>query len=266
MLGKLPALAADAVVIDLEDGVAPPEKSESREHLRSAAARRALDEGPPWSLRVNACNSPWHEDDLRLAGELRPPRVVLAKAESVDRVRSLARSCSGWGGRVGLMIETARGLGHARELAGADPAVDLLIYGSADYRLTIGARPDPGREWERHALHEILLAARMHDCSAVDSVFFHFRDAEGLRREARIARDLGYDGKSCIHPSQVSTIHEVFTSTAEEIAWARSVLRVWAEQGGDRKGIVVLDGEMIEALHLRVAEKILGQAESAGGE
>jgi len=265
MLAKLPSVQVDGVVIDLEDGVAPGDKSTARANLRAAADARTLDEGPPWSLRVNSVDSPWHDDDLLLAADLRPARVVLPKAEEIDRVVVLGEFVSTWDGRVGLMIETARGLGRVRELAGAHPAVDLLVYGSADYRLAMGARPDPGREWERHALHEILLAARMHDCGAIDAVFFRFRDNAGLRREARVARDLGYDGKSCIHPAQVSTIHEVFASTTDEVAWAESVLVAWSDQDGDSRGVVVLDGEMIEALHVRVAERILGrQARSEG--
>lgn len=259
MLAKLPSLQADGVVIDLEDGVAPDAKSIARANLRAAALARVLDEGPPWSLRVNSADSSWHDDDLGLAVELRPPRVVLAKAEEIDRVASLGSQVSDWDGRVGLMIETARGVGRARELAAAHPSVDLLVYGSADYRLAIGARPDPGRDWERHALHEILLAARISDCMAIDSVFFRFLDAEGLRGDARVARDLGYDGKSCIHPAQVSTIHEIFASTAEELEWARAVLRAWSEQDGESRGVVVLDGEMIEALHVRVAERLLSR-------
>jgi citrate lyase beta subunit len=260
MLGKLPTLPADAVVIDLEDGVAPVEKSAARACVLRARQEGLLDAGPAWSLRVNAADSRWFVEDLELAVELRPPRILLAKSDSVDSVAFVGSSCSGWGGRLGLMIETARGVGRARELAGCHPSVDMLVYGSADYRLSIGARPDPARAWERHALHEILLAARMHGCAAIDAVHFHYRDAEGLRRDALVARDLGYDGKSCIHPAQVSTLHEVFCSSPEEIRWARRVREAWSEQDGQRRGVVVADGEMIEALHLRLAERILARA------
>ena len=97
-------------------------------------------------------------------------------------------------------IETAHGVGAVRELAGAISSVTMLIFGSGDYRRSLGARPDRSRDWERCALHELLLAARMHDCLAIDSVYFHFRDREGLLQHARIARDLGFDGKTCIHP------------------------------------------------------------------
>jgi citrate lyase subunit beta/citryl-CoA lyase len=109
MLAKLPSLQADGAVIDLEDGVAPGDKAAARANLRAAAAGRVLDEGPPWSLRVNSADSAWHDDDLGLAAELRPGRVVLAKAEETDRVASLGKLVSAWNGRVGLMVETARG-------------------------------------------------------------------------------------------------------------------------------------------------------------
>ncbi len=260
MLAKLPTLGADAVVLDLEDGVAPADKESARDHLRHAAAEGWLAAAPAWSLRVNAGASPWHAADLDLVDELRPPRVLLPKAESPERVHADAERCSLAGSRIGLMIETARGAGRARDLAGAHPRIDLLVLGSADLRLSLGARPDPERRWELHALGELLLAARMHGCGAVDSVYFHYRDQEGLVRHARVAKDLGFDGKSCIHPDQVPVIHEVFSSTVEEITWAHGVLRAWVEQDGAHNGVVVHDGEMIESLHLEVAERILERA------
>ena len=258
MLAKLPTLRADAVVLDLEDGVAPADKDSARDHLREASARGWLASGPPWSLRVNPVGSPWHSADLDLVDELRPGRVLLPKAERPESVAAVADRTSLEGPRIGLMIETVRGVGRVRDLAGSHPRIDLLVLGSADLRLSLGARPDPERRWEFHALAETLLAARMHGCHAVDSVFFHYRDLDGLARHARVARDLGFDGKSCIHPDQVPAIHEVFSSTAEELSWADRILRAWVEQDGARHGVVVSDGELIETLHLALAERILG--------
>jgi len=269
MLAGLHALPADGVILDLEDGVAPGDKSSARDHVRRAAADGVLGRAPSWSLRVNPARTTWHEADLHLAEELQAPRIVLPKAEDPGTAAALARRCANWGGTVGLMIETARGVARVRELATCDPAIDLLVYGSADFRISMGARPDAAREWERHALAEILLAARVGDCQAIDAVYFHYRDADGLRREARTARDLGYDGKSCIHPGQVGTIHDVFAVTAEELAWAREVLEVWRARDGEREGIVGHRGEMLEALHARLAERILRRAErerAAGGQ
>lgn len=257
MLRKLPSLAADAVVVDLEDGVSLQQKESARELLREAAAARLLPEGSPWMLRVNGVGSAGHEDDLSLAEALRPPFVLLPKAEDPEEVRDLADWFVGHGSGTALMIETARGVAAARELASCHEGVAALVVGSADLRLSLRARPDEERTWERHALAEILLAARAAGILAIDSVFFRFRDDEGLRRHAAIARGLGYDGKSCIHPAQIPVIHEVFAPTEDEVGWARRVVEAWRTLDGERRGVLVVDGEMIEALHVTVAGRIL---------
>jgi citrate lyase beta subunit len=256
MLAKLRSIPADLLVVDLEDGVAPAEKSTARKILLEAAAGHELP-GDRWALRVNAIGSPAFEADLALADELEPPAVVLPKAEDPAAVARLADRWSGRGASTLLMIETASGVGHSRALAAAHPSVSALLYGSADLRLSLGARPNTDRVWERHAMSEILLAARMAGCAAIDAVTFRFRDDALLEREARIARDLGFDGKSCIHPGQLETVHRVFSSTPTEVEWAERVLAAWREQDGDRQGVVVMDDEMIEALHLDVARRIL---------
>jgi len=261
-LARIAGLGADLAVVDLEDGVAPPDKDAARAHVRAAVADGVLPAGG-WALRIHAVGSPWHEDDLDLVAETRPPMAVLAKAENVDAVAGLAGVWAGHGTATGLMIETARGLGRARELAAAHPRVAMLVLGSADLRLSLGARPDPDRAWERLALSEMLLAARMHGCAAIDGVYFRFRDEAGLVHAAGIARALGYDGKSCIHPAQIEPIHRVFASTPDEVRWARAVLDAWRDGRGDGRGVVVVDGEMVEALHVDLARRILDRAPDA---
>lgn len=257
MLRKIPSLAADAFVIDLEDGVSAQQKEGARELLREAAAARLIPEGAPWMLRVNGVGSSGHEDDLSLAEALRPPFVLVPKAEDPEEVCDLADWFAGHGSRTALMIETARGVAAVRELAACHDGIAALVVGSADLRMSLRARPDEDRLWERHALAEILLAARARDLLAIDSVFFQFRHDEGLRRHASIARGMGYDGKSCIHPAQIPVVHEVFAPTEQEIGWARAVVEAWRALDGDRRGVIVVDGEMIEALHVTVAGRIL---------
>jgi citrate lyase beta subunit len=157
------------------------------------------------------------------------------------------------------MIETAAGVASAMDLLGAHAGVCMAIVGSADLSLSLRARPDAKRAWEYHALSQILLAARRHGRAAIDSVYFRYKDEAGLKAHALVARNLGYDGKSCIHPSQISTIHRVYASTPKERAWARRVLAAWADGQGAAKGVVAMDGEMIEALHVTVAERILAR-------
>jgi citrate lyase beta subunit len=256
LLDKIPELPADLVIVDLEDGVAPGEKDAAREHVRRAAACGTLG-ARPWMLRVNGGPTGPPAEDLTLVGFAKPSGVVLPKASDPASVGLLAARFADHGASTALMIETAAGVACVAALARAHVEVRMLIVGSADLRLSLGARPDADRLWERHALAEILLAARANGAVAIDSVYFHYRDADGLRRHAAIARDLGYDGKSCIHPGQVATIHEVYASTSDEIAWAQRVLAAWAAGDGEARGIVAMEGEMIEALHVTVARRIL---------
>lgn len=258
MLAKLPTIPADFFVVDLEDGVAPVEKAAACKNVSAAASRGGFPEGR-WGVRINADDSEWVEADLQLVDELNPPAVVLPKAENPTAVARLAGRWSAKDTAVVLMIETALGVGRARELAAADGAVSALFYGSADLRLSLGARPGTDRSWERHAMAEILLAARMSGCAAIDAVTFEFRDQVILERDARIARELGFDGKSCIHPGQLETIHRVFCSTPGELDWAERVLETWRAQDGDSAGVVVMGQEMVEKLHLDIARRILAR-------
>ncbi len=258
MLAKLDSIPADFFIVDLEDGVPPAQKDAAREILRDAVKREQLPAGR-WALRVNAVESTAFEQDRCLVSELAPSAIVLPKAEDPALVGRLARQWTADGTLTLLMVETAAGVGRVRELANADPSVCGLLYGAADLRLSLGARPGGERRWERHAMSEILLAARMVGCSAIDAVTFRFRDDALLEHEALIARELGFDGKSCVHPAQIETIHRVFSSTPEEIDWAEGVQKAWHDEGGDRAGVVVMDGEMIEALHVDVAQRILSR-------
>ena len=258
MLAKTRTIPADFFVVDLEDGVAPPEKAAARDHVREAVSQGQLPEDR-WGLRVNPHDTEWCEDDLRLVDEVKPPAVVIPKAEDPGVVASVASRQTESGGAIALMIETALGVGRARELAAADRSVGALFYGSADLQRSLGSRPGANRTWERHAMSEILLAARMAGCAAIDAVTFDFRNTDKLESDARVARELGFDGKSCIHPAQIETIHRVFTSTPDEVAWAERVREEWKAQDGDRAGVIVVENEMIEALHLDIARRILAR-------
>ena len=154
------------------------------------------------------------------------------------------------------MIETARGVVEAERLA-AFPSVVALVLGSADLRLSLAAPLSESRDWERPAMAALLLAARAHGRAAIDSVYFKFRDDAGLRQHAAVAREMGFDGKSCIHPAQLAPIHEIFAASDEERAWARGVIEAWERERGDERGVIVLDGEMVEALHVVEARRLL---------
>jgi citrate lyase subunit beta/citryl-CoA lyase len=260
-LEKIPSLTADLVLVDLEDGVAPDDKDAAREHVRAAVASGVLGGDRAWMMRVNGGRSGIKPEDLTLVGFAKPTIVVLPKAEDPEFVRTLASRFADHGAATALMIETAAGVASAMELMGAHASVCMAIVGSADLQISLGARPEAGRLFELHALSQVLLAARRFGRTAIDSVYFRYRDDAGLRAHAAIARELGYDGKSCIHPSQVPTIHELYGSTPEEIRWARRVVAAWEDGQGAANGVVAMDGEMIEALHVSLAERILERSE-----
>lgn len=261
MLSKMNSIPADYFVVDLEDGVPRTDKGTARRNVRQAAVGAELPQDR-WALRINADNSGELQDDLGLVEELKPPAIVVPKAEDPKAISRLAAGSVPDGTGIALMIETAAGVGRARELASAADSVCCLFYGSADLRRSLGARPGESRRWELHAMSEILLAARMGDCVAIDAVTFEFRNRDRLEDDARMAREMGFDGKSCIHPDQIETIHRVFSSSPEEVEWAERVLETWRTQDGDRAGVVVMGEEMIEALHLDIARRVLARRDA----
>jgi citrate lyase beta subunit len=226
VLGLGRSLPADLVLVDLEDGVAPADKDEARDNVRSAIAAGFLTADHPWMLRVNGGRLGPPAEDLTLVGFAKPAIVVVPKAEDPEFVGGLAARFAGHGAATALMIETPAGVACAMSLMNAHPSVCMAIFGSADLRASLGARPGLGRAWEAHALSHVLLAARRFGRVAIDSVYFRYRDDDGLRSHSALARELGYDGKSCIHPHQVATIHDVYASNRRIVQPSASHVRL----------------------------------------
>ena len=254
MLAGIARLSADAFVIDLEDGVAEAGKSAARDNLVGWMDAAGVEKTRVW-IRINAATHPEHVADVETVESLFPAGVLLPKVEDARDLTAL-RERFGPTVRIGAMIETARGVAKAFELAAV---CEMLVLGSADLRSSLGARADAARDWERASLDRLLLAARANGAAAIDSVYFRFRDVEGLRRHVTIARNLGYDGTSCIHPAQIPVIHEVHAPSPDEVEWAEQVLEAWRTQDGENRGVVVMKDEMIEALHAVQARRLLAR-------
>lgn len=245
---KAAASGADAVIIDLEDAVAPAAKE---------AARDALAAGLPAAtviVRVNAPGTPWHDGDIDLLDRLGTVGVMLPKAEDPALVEGIARRLPGRRHLIPL-IESARGVHRAVDIA-AVRGVTQLAFGPADYRNDIGCGDTP--EAMLLARSTLVLAARLGGIDApLDGPCFDFRDPAATTAEARHARMLGLGGKLCIHPSQVAWVRAAFMPDAAEIAWAR---RVAAAEGGG--GAASVDGTMIDAPVVARARRILSAAGS----
>jgi citrate lyase beta subunit len=259
MMEKAGSRGADVLVLDLEDGVHPDQKEPARGLVREALKR--FDFGDSEVLvRVNAVASPWFEKDVALLADVNPARLggtILPKVESSQAVERLARALPGL--PLFLMIETALGVLESRSLA-RHPGVQGLLFGAADYRESLRA----GRSLEEtelfYARASILHAARASGIEAFDAPWFEYMDLEGLETSAQRARLLGFDGKTAIHPSQVPTLNRVFSPTPEEIERARGIVEVMEKALAEGRNVATLGNEMVEALHLAEARRVLARA------
>ncbi|MBV9862522.1 MAG: CoA ester lyase [Alphaproteobacteria bacterium] len=265
---KARALPADALIFDLEDAVAPDAKDKAREIV--AAALAAGGYGPrELVLRVNALDTPWGQADLAAAAALPLAAVLLPKVENVDRVRlSLALlERHGASDRLALwcMLETPLGVLSAPDIAGASPRVAALVMGTSDLTADLHALPTRDRLPLVTALGLSLLAARAFGLAILDGVHLDLDDEDGFAAACRQGRTLGFDGKTLIHPKQIDPANAAFAPAAEDIARAHRIVAAHAEATAAGRGIVLLDGRLIENLHVAEAKRTVALAAAIAG-
>ncbi|WP_371329013.1 CoA ester lyase [Polaromonas sp. AER18D-145] len=248
---KARASGADAVIVDLEDAVAPEAKARARDALALA-----LDESGPLVVRINAAGSPWFEDDLKLCRHPGVAAVMLPKAEGIDAVCTVVETTFK---DVLPIIESARGL-HEMDNIARVPGVVRLAFGSVDLALDLGidCAPD-GAETELLAFRsQVVLASRLAGLAApVDGVSTAIDDLQRLQADAERARRLGFGAKLCIHPKQLAIVQAVFTPTPERIDWARRICKAFASAGG---AAVAVDGQMVDLPVVQRARAVLRDA------
>ncbi len=253
MLAKAPSLAADEVIVDLEDAVAAEGKEQARGLAVATLRRGPL--GRTTALRVNGRSTPWWEDDLRAAAEVRPDVVVLPKVESPEDVAATAELLPA---DIGLeaQIETARGLVEAERIAAAGHGLEALVLGPADLAASLGVPVlTIGAGTSDYALAGVVAAARAFGLQAIDGPHARLGDDLGLVLSARRALGHGYDGKWVIHPSQIDPVNRVFTPSPAELERARRLLEAAA-------GAARFDGELVDEASRRLAESLLKRAEA----
>jgi len=272
LFAKALASAADAICLDLEDAVSEPRKDEARETVRkflesgkAAASHKTL------IVRINAMDTPHFERDVAAVAQAGVHLINLPKPQSPAHVRTAAEAieraerANGVHAPIGLLlnIETPAALRTAAELALAHPRVAGLQLGLGDLFEPLGiARREPSAI--RQAMFAVRIAAGEAGLYACDSAFADIRDAEGFKAEAKLARDLGFLGKTCIHPSQIAIANEVFRPTDEEIAHARKVVEAAREADARGVGAYVVDGKMIDIPFLLRARAIVESARGLG--
>ena len=257
---KAQGLQADAVILDLEDAVAPDAKAQARQAAVAALARGGF--GPRAGVRINGLDTPWGADDLAALSGLEPAFVVAPKIESANAVREVAAHLAA-GVDLWIMIETPLSVLGLDQIAAAGAPLAALMLGTNDFgesmNLVLDAEREPLKPW----LAAVVAAARGHGLLAIDGVVNTTDDAERLQAECRQGRAFGFDGKSLIHPAQIEAANAAFSPSAEEVARAREVVAAFASAQAQGKGAIRVGYRMVERLHLDAALRLLARHEAA---
>lgn len=253
---KALASGADIVCVELEDGIAPHDKDAAREKTMALFAEPQADDGVERIVRINCLRSAVGLDDVQaiLATDMPPPALMLPKVISPDEVVWLDDLLTerGHDTRLHIIIEVNAGLEAVFDIARASPRIDALFFGGVDMAADLRCK----NAWEPllYARSRVVHAAASVGVDAVDVPYLDLEDLEGMKVEARQARDLGFSGKGAIHPKQIADLNAVFTPSAKEVARARKVLAAFEEAN---TGLVVVDGKLIEKPVIREMQRIL---------
>ena len=266
-LAKADTLDADTVIFDLEDSVDPAAKDDAREALRTFF-RDTRPKRPECVIRINALAGPWGTEDLLAARACMPDAILLPKVDDAGDIRAAAEALAETDApqtlRLWAMAETPRFLLNAAGIAelGRNPnnRLDCFVTGTNDLVKETGISAGQGRQYLQPLLTQIVIAARAGGLDAIDGVYNDFRDEDGLAAECAQGAALGFDGKSLIHPAQIGIANAALSPSPEEIASARAIADAFARPENAGKGVISLDGRMVERLHLAMAEKLLARA------
>ena len=264
-LEKAKGLAADALILDLEDAVAPDAKAEARERVCAAAASGEYG-AKEVTIRVNGLTTEWHAADLAAAAKAGPAAVVVPKVDSVADVHAIERGLEAGGApdhtKIWAMVETPVAMLHAAEIAAASERLTVLVMGTNDLAKELHAEHVPGRQPLLTGLGLCLLAARATGKVILDGVYNDIKDPDGFAAECLQGRQMGFDGKTLIHPAQIDPANEVWAPTPEAVEDAQALIATFEAAIAGGKGVVTHNGRMIENLHVDNARRVLAVAEA----
>jgi citrate lyase subunit beta/citryl-CoA lyase len=268
-LEKAKTIPADALILDLEDSVAPDEKPAARERVAKAVKTRAYGHREI-VIRVNALETPWGIDDYKAAVDAEPEAILVPKVSRPGDMVSAAKLLHALGAaphvKLWAMMETPASILYARNIAAvaasAENRFSCMVLGTNDLIKESRARALGNRLAIVPWLAMSVLAARTYGLDILDGVYNDFKDEAGFRDECEQGRTLGMDGKTLIHPSQVGPCNAVFSPSAEEVAWSRRIIEAFALPENARKGVITVDGRMVERLHMVMAERTVAIAEA----
>ena len=264
---KARGIDCDGVIFDLEDAVAPEVKPDARERISAAISAggygyREL------VVRANGLDTPWGAGDIARMAALPIAAMLFPKIETVAQVAEIVARVDAAGGAelaVWIMIETPRGVQNVEALAASSDRVTVLAMGTSDLVKELRGRHRADRAGVTYALQRCVIAARAAGKEILDGVHLDFRDADSFRAACEQGRDLGFDGKTLIHPTQVPVANAVFGPSAEEIDFARRALEAWEAARAAGKGVAEVDGRLVENMHVAEAERTLAFADALAG-
>jgi citrate lyase subunit beta/citryl-CoA lyase len=268
-LAKASTLPADALILDLEDSVALDQKVAAREQVVRAVRAGGFG-GREVVIRINGPHTPWGEDDLAAAAAAQPDAILLPKVDGPGAImvaaRALREAEAPEGTRIWAMMETPNAILNAGSIASvaADPSsrLSVMVMGLNDLAKETRARLTPGRPTMTAWLASCVVAARAHGVDILDGVYNDIKDLDGFRLECLQGRDMGLDGKTLIHPSQIDICNEVFAPTPAEVESAAAIIEAFALPENAGKGVIQLNGRMVELLHADMARRTLAIAEA----
>ncbi|MEO1748278.1 MAG: CoA ester lyase [Pseudomonadota bacterium] len=264
-LSKLPTLACDAVIFDLEDSVAPDTKSAAREQLRSFF-RAGFNTHACKAIRINGVDTPWFTEDLMAARACSPDAIVIPKVSKPAQLQlvedALSETDAPKNINLWAMIETAAGVLNAGDIAANAGRLEALILGTNDLFKEVALVDENARDIAHPWLMQIILAAKANSIAAVDGVFNNFREQQAFETECIKGASMGFDGKTLIHPAQIETANSCFAPRDEELAKARAIVSAFAMSENADKGVISLGGKMVERLHLEQASALLARQAS----
>jgi len=263
-LEKAKTLAADALILDLEDAVAPDAKAVARQQVVDSVraggyGKREL------VIRVNGLDTDWGMEDIRAVAGSGADAICLPKVEAAAEVEELVRLLDEAGApesmAIWVMSETPKGILNIDEVAASHPRLKVIVMGTSDLAKDLRVRHTPERLGFLTSLGLCLLAARANNVDILDGVYLDLNDEEGYRASCEQGRDLGFDGKTLIHPKQLEGANAVFGPSADELERSRKIIEAWAAAEAEGKGVVLVDGKLVESLHVEEARRLLAIAE-----
>jgi citrate lyase subunit beta / citryl-CoA lyase len=268
-LEKARILPADGIILDIEDSVAPDAKATARDQIAQALVTGGFGKREVL-IRVNSLDSPWWKDDIAMAGNARPDGILVPKIFGVEDFVTIGRSLRNVGAdpsiKVWAMIETARSVLHAEELAAASRDLDMrlagFVFGPNDISRETRIRMLPGRAAMIPMITHCILATRAHGLEILDGPYSDFSNVDGFALECAQARDLGFDGKTLIHPGQIVACNAIFTPPEEEVVHARKIIAAFERPENASRGAIQLDGQMVERLHAEMAARTIAIADA----